>query len=966
MAMNFTLNDRPRLVRIMTVVFAVASIYAAAVNFYLVASVPTDENVFTDPPSTAFIADTVPAVFRGEKALPMLGGSAVEFSDSLLVGDAIIAVDGRPVKTLAEVRRRIDNRGAGDSVDVYVLRASLEAHLEYRAAASALHPGVFAEHKDVVIVTSVLAGGASDRAGMKPGDVIYRINDSSFTDAQDADRMLRRGQVDKSLRYDIYRGGTEVTLHITLAKFGFSFMMLLFFAVGLCYIGTGIFIVLKRPRLVAARLVGWGFIAVAGVLLNITVGREPDMAALKFIRTAFIFTGIFGGASLFAHSFFYFPKERMALLTTRWHRTAIYAIGAVCAAGVLFTNSQLFVLGVSVVFPYFGILQYIHRDRSAAAARPPLRTAGARAWTLALVKAAGRWFLPATMMRPIKGTLMFTGAFAFVLAALAPRLAIDGNKVAIIIIASFVLFPLAYLYTIGRYQLLDMSLRIRRNLQYSALTIVWNTVLLACLVVVFFSLPNVALPLQNVEFTGASILITDAPVSAADLSRNEKIGSMLLGLAAVFMYVVVRRKGQSFIDEKYYQTQFDYRRALSELSEALAAKLGMEDLARGLVTTLTDLLKVKHATVLFFRNGSACCCLESAGDERTDVGAFCSDDHAMLAAALKTVRDSARVEYLPVVLRGTLERMGICIVLPIRSKDQLIGALLIGEKRSETVFKDEDISFLNSAAMQASVSIENAFLYEELAEQERMKHELAIARKIQLASLPQEIPQVRGLDIAGGSLPAMEVGGDFYDYLETNGRKITVVIGDVSGKGTSAALYMSKVQGILRSLFTIGLSPRDLFIRANRLLCRDLEKRSFVTVLGAEFDLGTRTARVARAGHLPLYYYDVAEGSVAKLVPPGIGLGLNDAEHPFAMLEESVRKLHAGDMYLFVSDGITEAHNEAGDDFGEDRLCAFLGDHHGEPSSLVCDMLYAEVRAFAGGAAQHDDQTIVCIAVTEL
>jgi serine phosphatase RsbU (regulator of sigma subunit) len=105
------------------------------------------------------------------------------------------------------------------------------------------------------------------------------------------------------------------------------------------------------------------------------------------------------------------------------------------------------------------------------------------------------------------------------------------------------------------------------------------------------------------------------------------------------------------------------------------------------------------------------------------------------------------------------------------------------------------------------MAMENAFLYEELAEKERMKHELAIARRIQLASLPQKTPVVKGLEIAGSSLPALEVGGDFFDYLNGSTDHLTVVVGDVSGKGTSAALYMSKVQGILRSLHPREPSP---------------------------------------------------------------------------------------------------------------------------------------------------------------
>ena len=259
------------------------------------------------------------------------------------------------------------------------------------------------------------------------------------------------------------------------------------------------------------------------------------------------------------------------------------------------------------------------------------------------------------------------------------------------------------------------------------------------------------------------------------------------------------------------------------------------------------------------------------------------------------------------------------------------------------------------------MAMENAFLYEELAEKERMKHELAIARRIQLASLPQKTPVVEGLDIAGSSIPAMEVGGDFFDYLNGSSDRLTIVVGDVSGKGTSAALYMSKVQGILRSLHGFDLSPADLFIRANRLLCGDMEKSSFVTAVGASFDLPNRSFTLARAGHLPLYHYRAAERRVVAITPRGLGLGLNNAGVFSSEIEEKLIRYEPGDVLLFVTDGVTEAHNRAGDLYGEERLMEFLSRTAGGDASAIHHGVVGEIAAFSDGAVQHDDETIVVI-----
>ncbi|MGE5313679.1 MAG: SpoIIE family protein phosphatase [Acidobacteriota bacterium] len=938
--MKFSFDRYPRLARIVTFSLAALCLYLGAVVFYRVASVPTDENVFMTPPSTAFVAREIPARFIEEAALRFFEPGAAVQTPALLTGDVFIEVNKRRIKTVTDIQEALVSAKEADSLDVFILRGATNRHFYYRVKRTDLDdPSSLREYRNVVLVTSVPAGGASDKAGMKTGDVIYRINEQTFKDAQSADRILRQGQIDKSLRYDIYRGGQTLTLQVTLARFGIAIVTVLFFVTGLFYIGTGLFLGLRRPQLRAARILSWAFIAAGSLLSVIALGRGADEGVYLVIRISMLLWGFYGATTFFALSFFYFPKEKAPLLANPIHHRIIMAMGIILPVITGVTRSEYSLLLAFLPLLYIIGLRLAYRKKLARE----------------------HW----TMMRGVKWSVVFIVVINIVTGVFSPafgQFAINMNGINIL---TLLLVPVAYLFTIGRYQLLEMKLRIRRNLQYSTLSVIWNTALTALLVVIFFSLPDVALPLQNVEFTGASILITDTPVAKDELTRNEKIGSMLLGLGAVFAYVLIRRRGQRYIDEKYYQTQFDYRRALSELSEALAAKLGMNDLAHGLVSTLADLMNVKDASVIFFRNGGECCCIESVGIATPVVTDVCLVHQKELKSVLGGASGASRVDYLTGPLRRELTELGVRIVVPICSKQDVIGALLIGEKLSETAFKDEDISFLNSAAVQASVSIENAFLYEELAEKERMKHELEIARKIQLASLPQQLPTIRGLDIAGGSLPAMEVGGDFFDYLQGKDGSLTVIIGDVSGKGTSAALYMSKVQGILRSLFTFGLTPRDLFIRANRLLCRDLEKRSFVTVLGAEFNMETKTIRIARAGHLPLYCAHAEAGAAEKIISPGIGLGLNDAEQPFAMLEECVRGIAKGEMYIFVSDGITEAQNEAGEEYGEERLMEFIEQHRTLPAMRVRDLLFDDLKKFTNGASQHDDQTIVCISITE-
>jgi serine phosphatase RsbU (regulator of sigma subunit) len=321
------------------------------------------------------------------------------------------------------------------------------------------------------------------------------------------------------------------------------------------------------------------------------------------------------------------------------------------------------------------------------------------------------------------------------------------------------------------------------------------------------------------------------------------------------------------------------------------------------------------------------------------------------------------IKRLPEDISKNFDKFSFRQVIPIRSKERLVGLILVGEKQSESAFQRDDYEFLSSVAAQAAVSIENAFLYEELREQERMKQELKIARQIQLSSLPQSTPEIPGLDIFGISHPATEVGGDFYDFLDGKNDELLVVVGDVSGKGTSAALYMAKIQGIFRSLHTFDLSPRELFSRANRILLHDLDKSFFVTGLGAKFSPSQKKLLLARAGHLPLLHYQNRSGQVITLTSSGLGFGLEDSIIFDRKLEELSLSYEKNDIFLFATDGITEAFNSSSQQFGEDRLIQSLQEVADQSAGQIGQHILEQLQNFRGERASHDDYTLVVVKV---
>jgi serine phosphatase RsbU (regulator of sigma subunit) len=286
--------------------------------------------------------------------------------------------------------------------------------------------------------------------------------------------------------------------------------------------------------------------------------------------------------------------------------------------------------------------------------------------------------------------------------------------------------------------------------------------------------------------------------------------------------------------------------------------------------------------------------------------------------------------------------------IPIRSHDQL------GELAKS--FND------------MTASIED--LLAQKQEKERLEQELRIARSIQMSLLPQGPLTMPGLALTAHCEPAREVGGDYYDFLPLDEHRLGVLIADVSGKGTSAALYMAELKGLMLSLSLLHTSPRELLIDANRIISNHLDTRSFITMTYAIIDLRARTLTYARAGHCPLIYLPGAYASargVRILAPDGLVLGLkiDNGEMFERLLQEESLPLGPGDLFVLFTDGISEAMNPSDECFGEERLGELISEHGDLQSVELRERILREIRAFVGTAPQHDDMTMLLLKVEE-
>ncbi len=258
-------------------------------------------------------------------------------------------------------------------------------------------------------------------------------------------------------------------------------------------------------------------------------------------------------------------------------------------------------------------------------------------------------------------------------------------------------------------------------------------------------------------------------------------------------------------------------------------------------------------------------------------------------------------------------------------------------------------------------------LYESEAEKDMIERDLDLARKIQEGLLPKCIPEMNGLDICGEMIPAQQVGGDYYDLIPIEdgttkqGTKLYVIVGDVSGKGLSASLYMTKLQTMMKLACKTERSPKDILVEINKSLYEAIERNWFITLTLALFDTEKRTVRFCRAGHMPIL--TAKNGTVNSYKTQGLGLGLEyGLIFERTLIEEEI-SLKEGELYAFFSDGITEAMNEKKDLFGEDKLTELLKNQTSRRSSEIMDLIWDELKTFRGQAPPSDDMTMVLVKV---
>jgi phosphoserine phosphatase RsbU/P len=309
-------------------------------------------------------------------------------------------------------------------------------------------------------------------------------------------------------------------------------------------------------------------------------------------------------------------------------------------------------------------------------------------------------------------------------------------------------------------------------------------------------------------------------------------------------------------------------------------------------------------------------------------------------------------------------RVHSLLLVPMRFRHEVLGVLAIANRVDGDTFGATDASLLQALADQASVTLHYARVSSTLDEKRRLDYDLMTAKNIQTALLPKVIPALPGAELAAFSVPAQQIGGDFYDFVEIDATRIGIAIADVSGKGVAGGLVMAICRTVLRVVAPGQQSPAAVLRRVNHALREDIGEDMFVSMLYMVLNTCTRQLTIARAGHMPPIICPPHPREPWEPESPGIAVGLGDMAFFDSVLEDRTIQLSAHDMVVIYTDGVTEAQDRRGNEWGKLNLAKTIQMATGDSEArAVVRTVRQNLLHFVGDVPQYDDMTLVALKI---
>jgi sigma-B regulation protein RsbU (phosphoserine phosphatase) len=799
--------------------------------------------------------------------------------------------------------------------------------------------------ESAVLVTGVRTGSPAEKSGMLKGDRIVAINGGRFDDSSSLYKAYRRHTPGDSVRLTIERPGQTAPIVLTsvfrarvLTLIEGSLMEFLTGGINKSYpvlfVLVGLTVLFLR---VEDRNVWLLALLFASFTATPTFPDDFSMTAgLRIFTMAYrsVFLGMLG--SLFYFFFALFPSRSPVDRRMPWLKWVSVAFGVSC-------------------------MLYGLQDGRPLIPRPLAMLWGERhshevfLWimfafvVLGMVSLAANFYRTDDPQTRRKIRVIFWGTVVGITPALIRGIAQSFTNIHLsvwldsVVTGMMFVFPLSFAYAVVKHRILEIPVLLKRSARY-------------LLVQRGFTL---LLSLMSV-----GIMILFALSFTPYLNRVIEIAQPLgIALGAVFGGAllwggsIVHNRISRKIDQAFFRSAYDARVILEDLAKRTATETDRGDLAGLLESHLRQALRPSSLVVYF----------QGANDHLIIAAGAVPELLKTISADLPVLKELARKDRPRVFVPAdesdsnlTSPLMALnpdCLVPIVGRGERLLGLLVLGPRLSEEPYSGEDMRMLASIANQASITLQNITMAEDIAErmetERRVSREMEIAKAVQGKLFPQHAPHLETLDLAAQCIQARSVGGDYYDFLDLGLNHMGLVLADVSGKGIHAALLMANLQACLRSQSSvIPQDPLRMLKQVNRMLWKSTDSEHFATLFFGMYDDSTRTLEYVNCGHNPPLLMH-RSGVVERLEATATVIGI------FEQWECSVSqvRLAPDDLLVIYSDGVTEAtYND--DQYGEERLIAELLTHHDLPAEEILTAILTSVQRFSTGA-QSDDLTVL-------
>ncbi|HSI14908.1 MAG TPA: GAF domain-containing SpoIIE family protein phosphatase [Chthoniobacter sp.] len=328
-------------------------------------------------------------------------------------------------------------------------------------------------------------------------------------------------------------------------------------------------------------------------------------------------------------------------------------------------------------------------------------------------------------------------------------------------------------------------------------------------------------------------------------------------------------------------------------------------------------------------------------------------------------------EQEPLLLRGEDSRLVSLRIGPLRTKSAMLcplfygqeslGVLAIARGPGSDDFAPSDFQIFKAISEQSAFALYTATIFSEAAEKKRLDQDLQVAHEIQRILLPAKSPEISGFQISGINVPARQVSGDYYDYIQVDQTHCGLAIADVSGKGVPASLIMAMCRSVLRSQASSQLSPCTVLREVNAQLFPDIKEDMFISMAYAIIEENSGTITLCRAGHDAPLLYRAIDQSVSKINPPGMALGIDSGGVFNRVTNDFSLTLETDDCLVLYTDGVTEALDSEGEEFGMANVIKAIQASASEGAAGIITRMTDDLRAFVGNHPQHDDITLIVI-----